>query len=183
MTVDYVARAQKGDHAAFEQLCRLTVDRLYGTATLILRDTDAAKDAVQETLIEAWRNLPTLREPQAYQGWLRRILVRRCYSAIRQRRKRSIEVQVLEIDAPIHSPDSRVAAVDHIDRALRRLTHDQRAVLVLHHHLGLELGEAAQVLGVPVGTVKSRLNRATSAMRAALEAENRAASVMKGQTA
>ncbi len=88
MNVDQVARAQKGDHLAFEQLCSVTVDRLYGTATLILRDTDAAKDAVQETLIEAWRSLPTLRDPAAYQGWLNRILVRRCYSAIRQRRRR-----------------------------------------------------------------------------------------------
>ena len=172
-----------GDHAAFEQLCSVTVDRLYGTATLILRDRDAAKDAVQETLIEAWRNLPTLRDSGAYQGWLNRILIRRCYGAIRQRRRRSIEVQVLEIDAPTHSHERDIAAVDHIDRAFRRLTYDQRAVLVLHHHLGLELGEAAGVLGIPVGTVKSRLNRATSALRAALEAENRSGALMKGQTA
>ena len=180
---DLVTRAQRGDHSAFEQLCSVTVDRLYGTATLILHDTEAAKDAVQETLIEAWRNLPTLREPDAYQGWLRRILVRKCYRQIRHRRRRSMEVQVLEIDAPTESPELGLDAIDQIERAFRRLTHDQRAVLVLHHRVGLQLTEAADVLGVPVGTVKSRLNRATAALRAALDAENRQTALMKGHTA
>lgn len=183
MTADLVTRAQKGDHSAFEQLCGITVDRLYGTATLILRDPEAAKDAVQETLIEAWRNLTTLREPDAYQGWLHRILVRRCYRQIRQRNRRSMEVHVLEIDAPTESHERGVDAIDQIERAFRRLTHDQRTVLVLHHRVGLQLNEAAAVLGVPVGTVKSRLNRATAALRAALDAENRQTALMKGQTA
>lgn len=183
MTTDQVMRARQGDHRAFEAVAGTVVRRLYGTATLILRDQEAAKDAVQETLIEAWRNLPTLRDPDAFDGWLNRILVRACYRAIRARRRRQIEVQALDMDAAMGSQEYRVDALDQIERAFRRLTPDQRAVLVLHHRLGLELAESARTLGIPIGTVKSRLNRATAALRAALEADDREVALMKGQTA
>lgn len=183
MTREQVILAQDGNHAAFEALASAAVRRLYGTATLIVRDPDAANDAVQETLIDAWRNLPTLRDPDAFEGWLQKILVRSCYRAIRQRRRRQMEVRVLEIDAATGSHEQRVDARDQIERAFRRLTPDQRAVLVVHHRLGLPLVESAATLGIPVGTVKSRLNRATAALRAALDAENRDLPIVEGQTA
>ena len=176
-------RAQQGDHAAFEALAKSVVRRLYGTAMLIVRNPDVANDAVQETLIETWRNLPSLRDPAAFDGWVNRILVRSCYRAIRQRQKRRIEVTVVDLDAATGSHDQRIGALDQIERAFRRLTPDQRAVLVLHHRVGLRLDESATALGIPLGTVKSRLNRATAALRAALEAEGREIPETKGQTA
>jgi RNA polymerase sigma-70 factor (ECF subfamily) len=179
---ELVARARQGDHDAFEQIARSAVGRLYGTASVILRDREAAADAVQETLIAAWRNLPLLRDPEAFDGWLSRILIRNCYRAVRSRR-RVLEMHVKEIDAPVRSQEDRVGTMDQIDRAFSRLSPDHRAVLVLHHRLGLELQEAADTLGIPVGTAKSRLHRATSAFRAAFEAEDREAILIRGQTA
>lgn len=175
--------AQRGDHAAFESLAKSIVRRLYGTAMMIVRDPDAANDAVQETLIEAWRNLPSLRDAGAFGGWANRILVRSCYRQIRQRQKRRVEVHVTELDAVTGSQEERIGALDQLDRAFRRLTPDQRAVLVLHHRMGLRLDESATALGVPLGTVKSRLNRATAALRAALEAEGRESPRAEGQRA
>jgi RNA polymerase sigma-70 factor (ECF subfamily) len=174
VTPELVARAQQGDREAFEELAASVVRRLYGTATLIIRDQDAAADAVQETLISAWQDLPSLREPSAFDGWLNKILVRSCYRAIRGLRRRRIEVQVIEVDASVNSEQDRVETLDRIDRAFHRLTAEHRAVLVLHHRLGLQLDEVAQTLGVPTGTVKSRLNRAAAALRAALDADDRA---------
>ena len=176
-------QAQAGDHAAFEALAHSVVRRLYGTAMLIIRDPDGANDAVQETLIEAWRNLPQLREPDAFEGWLNRILVRSCYRAIKTRQRRRIEVEITELDAVGGSIENRVGAVDQIERAMRRLTPEQRTVLVLHHRLGLQLDETSVALGIPVGTVKSRLSRATVALRAALDAESRDVPLAEGQTA
>ncbi len=178
-----MVQAQAGDHNAFEVLAQSVVRRLYGTAMLIIREPDGANDAVQETLIEAWRNLPQLRDPDAFEAWLNRILVRSCYRAIRTRRRRRIEVEITEMDAVGGSVESSVGAIDQIERAMRRLTPEQRTVLVLHHRLGLQLAETSVALGIPVGTVKSRLNRATIALRAALDAESRDFPVVEGQTA
>ena len=83
---DLVDRAKQGDRDAFEELTHTVATRLYSTATLILRDADLAGDAVQETLIEIWRNLPTLRDSQAFEAWMNKILVRRCYAAARRTR-------------------------------------------------------------------------------------------------
>ena len=181
--IELVQLAQTGDHDAFERLAALVARRMYGTASLIVRDPEAARDAVQEALIETWRNLPTLRDPAAFEGWSRRILVRCCYRAIRERQRRRIEVSVTEIDASSRSHETQVSDMDLLDRAFRRLTPDQRAVLVLHHRLGLQLDETAEALAIPLGTVKSRLSRATAALRAALLAEGRDVSALGSQPA
>lgn len=181
VTPELVVRAQTGDREAFEEIAASVVRRLYGTATLIIRDPDAASDAVQETLISVWQDLPALRDPNAFDGWLNRILVRSCYRAIRGRRRSRIEVDIIEVDAPVSSDEHRVDALDRIERAFRRLSTEHRTVLVLHHRLGLQLDEVAQTLGIPLGTAKSRLNRAAAAMRAALEADDRAGGFMRGQ--
>jgi RNA polymerase sigma-70 factor (ECF subfamily) len=153
-----------------------------GTAMLILRDRDAARDAVQETLIEVWRSLPTLRDPGAFEGWLQRILVRACHRAVRSTSRRAIEVRELDIDMPRPSDEHAIDDRDQIERAFRRLTTEQRAVLVLHHHLGLPLAESAGILRIPTGTMKSRLNRATAALRAALDADEREGAALMGWT-
>ena len=179
---DEIVRAQRGDHGAFEQLAAAMAGRLMGTATLILRDRESARDAVQETLIEVWRNLPTLRDPDAFEGWLNRILVRACYRAVRSRRRRVVEIRQLDIDVPDPSDEYTIADRDRIERAFRRLTTEQRTALVLHHHLGLPLAESAAILRIPVGTMKSRLNRASAALRAALDADERESAALMGWT-
>jgi len=180
---DEIVRAQRGDHAAFEQLAAAMAGRLIGTATLILRDSDAARDAAQETLIEVWRSLPSLRDPDAFEGWVQRILVRACHRAVRSSRRRAVEIRQLDIDMPHPSSEHAIDDRDRIERAFRRLSTEQRTALVLHHHLGLPLAESASILQIPVGTMKSRLNRATAALRAALDADERDGATLMGWTA
>ena len=157
--------------------------RLIGTATLILRDPDAARDAAQETLIEVWRSLPSLRDPDAFEGWVHRILVRACHHAARSSRRRAVEIRQLDIDMPHPSSEHTIDDRDRIERAFRRLSTEQRTALVLHHHLGLPLAESASILQIPLGTMKSRLNRATAALRAALDADEREGAALMGWTA
>ena len=179
---DQVIRAQNGDHEAFEQLAAAMAGRLVGTATLILRDRDSARDAVQETLIDVWRSLPSLRDPDAFEAWVQRILVRACHSAVRSNRRRAVEIRQLDIDVPNPSDEQSIDDRDRIERAFQRLTTEQRTALVLHHHLGLPLAESAGILQIPVGTMKSRLNRATEALRAALDADEREGAALMGWT-
>jgi RNA polymerase sigma-70 factor (ECF subfamily) len=175
-----VERARDGDHEAFAALARSSVDRLYTVARLILRDEDRANDAVQEALIAAWRGIRALREPDAWNAWLHRLVVRACYRlAARERRRPVVELRLAE-DRTTESADGTagVADRDQLERGFRRLPIEQRAVLVLHHFLGLSVPQAAEVLGIPTGTAKSRLHRATEAMRAALEADARVGAVV-----
>ena len=170
-----VERAMAGDHEAFSELARLSIGRLYATARLILRDDGRAEDATQEALVAAWRDLSALRDPDRFDAWLHRLLVRACYREIRRGRHRwTIEVEVEGHEsAPDADPGFDIADRDQLERGFRRLDADQRMVLVLHYYLGLSLDEAAEALGVPPGTVRSRLSRATRAMRAALDADGR----------
>ena len=173
MRRDLVERARGGDREAFATLATNSIGRLFNIAQLMLRDGDRADDAVQEALVVAWRDLKGLREPDGFDAWLHRILIRCVYrEANRERRRSARTVVVMEIGS---YPDAARAFEDRdtLDRGFRRLSPDHRAVLVLHHYLGLSDDEAADALNVPAGTIKSRLNRATSALRAALEADAR----------
>jgi RNA polymerase sigma-70 factor (ECF subfamily) len=176
MSPDLVRRAQAGDHDAFAALAAAAISRLHRTARLILRDDERADDAVQDALLRAWLDIRAVREPDRFDAWLNRVLVRSCYQeADRHRRRRSVEIPVEAIETAGDPGDGRaVAARDQVDRAFRRLTPEQRAVLVVHHYLGLRDAEAAGTLGIPEGTFKSRLSRATTALRAAVEADDRA---------
>ena len=169
-----VLAARSGDEEAFGSLARGSADRLFAVAQRILRDVDLADDAVQHTLVTAWRELPGLREVERFDAWLHRILVRACYAEARQSRVWTASVRVLPVEE-LASPDPTLAVVarDTLDRGFRRLPVDQRAVFVFHHYLGLSLGEIAETLDVPLGTVKSRLHYATNALRAALDADAR----------
>jgi RNA polymerase sigma-70 factor, ECF subfamily len=180
---ELVLRAQGGDHDAFERLAAASVRRLHGVARLMLRDPEAARDAVQEALIEVWRGLPTLRDPDAFDAWAHRILVRSCYRSVRARRSRVVEVAQLDAEPSVASAEGRIGDRDEIERAFRRLTVDQRAVLVLYHYAGMSIDEAASVLGIPAGTMKSRLSRATAALRASIDADERAAAAPKARLA
>jgi RNA polymerase sigma factor (sigma-70 family) len=171
---DLVERAQRGDREAFAVLADSSIAQLYNLAQLMVADSDLAQDAVQETLIAAWRDLRGLRDPDAFTAWLHRVLVR-CVYRVAGHERRQVELTnqaaVSERRAP--DPASGLADRDEIDRAFRRLTPEHRAALVVRHYLGLSDEDAADVLGVPAGTFKSRLHRATLAMRAELDADAR----------
>jgi RNA polymerase sigma-70 factor, ECF subfamily len=181
---DLVERAQGGDREAFGALVQLTSDRMYALAARILRDNDLAEDALQGALINAWRQLPALREPDRFEAWLRKVLVHACYAEARRRRSWSANVRVLPVDGPA-GPDDLITIDerDALDRAFRRLSIEQRAVFVLHHHQGLPLVEIADSLGIPAGTARSRLHYATKVLRAAIDADDRGLVANEGRMA
>ena len=174
MDRDLVVRAQGGDRAAFAALATRLLPRLDATARLITRDPERAKDAVQETLLRAWRNLPALRDPERFEAWLRQLLARACIDELRRHRRQRIEVELTELHHP-RASDSTVSTEDRdaLERGFRRLDPQQRTLVVLHYFQGLPLPEAAEALRLPLGTAKSRLHRARATLRAALEADVR----------
>ena len=174
---DLVQQAQRGDRDAFAILVRTHGDRLFGVARRILRDLDLADDAVQQALVICWRELPRLRDAERFEGWSVRILVRTCYELSRSSRRVAMNVITLEAagDPATSDPTDSIVQRDELERGFRRLPPEQRAILVLRHYLGLEPIEIAEVLGIPAGTVRSRLHYAHREMRAALEAEARRA--------
>ena len=171
---DLVIRAMAGDHDAFSELTRGSVAKLYAIARLIVRDSDQAEDATQEALVAAWRQLRSLRDPDRFDAWLRRLLVRACYrEAGRSQHWRQLESQVRPFLTDVPDPGIAIADKDELERGFGRLSPEQRALIVLHYYLGLPMQETALALGLPVGTVKSRLHRTTQQMRAVLEADAR----------
>ena len=179
---DLVIRARGGDRDAFSELASRTIGRLTAVARMILRDEYAAQDAVQEAFIEAWRSLPGLREPDRFDAWIRRLLVRACFRGVRRGKQRqAVEIRMTPADEPaILGSERSLDLRDQLERGLSRLPADQRAVVVLVYYLDLPLADAAQAMGIPLGTTKSRLNRATSALRAAIEADDRASRLAEG---
>ncbi len=169
-----VELAQGGDEDAFDALVRATGDRCLGIAFRILRDVDLAEDAVQAAYISAWRDLPSLREPDRFEPWLHRTLTRACYEEARRTRRFAANIRALPSEmAFTHDDVLTVVDRDQLERGIRRISIEQRAVLVYHHYLGLTLPEVAERLDIPVGTAKSRLHYATNALRAALDADSR----------
>lgn len=174
MDQDLIERAQQGDRDAYEALAQASVSRLYLTAHRIVRDADRADDAVQQTLVEIWRDLPSLRDPARFEAWTYRIVVRFCLQESRRARRTGVREVPIDDAVPARSDayaDSDLR--DQLDRALGALSPDHRAVVVLHHYSGLSLGEIADVLGVPYGTIGSRLHHATRALRASIAAGER----------
>jgi RNA polymerase sigma-70 factor (ECF subfamily) len=175
MRRDLVERARRGDHDAFAELAGAAISRLDATAWLMLRDTDRAMDAVQNTLVRAWRDLPTLRDPDRFDAWLHRLLVHACIDELRRARRRHLDVHITELtDLPtVADTVAAIADRDQLERGFRRLDPEERAVIVLHHYLDLPLPEVAATLRIPLGTAKSRLYRGLREMRAALDADAR----------
>jgi RNA polymerase sigma-70 factor (ECF subfamily) len=166
-----VQRAREGDHDAFTELIAVDGDRCYAIAYRILRDTERAQDAVQVAYLQAWRELRNLRDPERFGVWLYRLLVNACYEESRRYRRWSVHIRELPVDGPsVSDPTITVDDRDALDRAFERVTPEHRVVVVLHHYAGWPLSRIADVLGVPEGTVKSRLHYALRILRAALTA-------------
>src|ERR1051325_2905456 len=167
---ELVERAGRGDHDAFTELATAAAPRLDAAARLILRDPELARDAVQNTLVRAWRDLPGLRDPDRFTPWLHRLTVNACLDVARRRQRRSIEVELTPIAMPsVADATAEFADRELIDDALRQLEPEFRAVVVLHYFLGMPLQDVAVSMRIPVGTVKSRLHRALRTMRVTLE--------------
>jgi RNA polymerase sigma-70 factor (ECF subfamily) len=169
---DLVERAGRGDHDAFSALVGTTIAELEAVARLILRDHELARDAVQDAYIKAWRDLPGLRDPDRFEAWLHRLLVNTCLDMLRKRRRRPMEVELTPVARPsIGDETGWVADRDQLERGFRELDPAQRAVLVLHYYVGMSVPQAAETLGVPLGTAQSRLARALATLRATLGPE------------
>jgi RNA polymerase sigma-70 factor (ECF subfamily) len=179
-----VDRAKSGDREAFDTLARTVADRCMAIAYRILRDADLADDAVQSALITAWRELRALRDPDRFEPWLHRILTYACYAEARRRTRWSSDIHALPTSGSMSADDTlTVEDRDQLERAMRRLTLEQRAVIVFTHYLDLSLPEVADRLGIPLGTVKSRHHYAMTALRASVEADARTPSIAQERPA
>jgi RNA polymerase sigma-70 factor (ECF subfamily) len=181
---ELVRQAQRGDAEAFDSLARTVGDRCLAIAVRILRDLDLAEDAVQAALITAWSELRGLRDPSRFEPWLHRILTRACFAEARRRKRWYEGPRILPVESA-YGPDDYLTVDDRdlLERAFRRLTVQQRAVLVFHHYLGLPLPEVAARTGLPLGTVKSRMHHAKQALRASLDAEARSPGASRERSA
>ena len=175
MHVELVERAKRGDRDAFASLAAASVDRCYAIAYRILRDQHRAQDASQQALLGAWRDLPTLRDVDRFDAWLHRLVVNACYVEARSERRWVARVRILRAEPETADIARGVAARDELEAAFRQLSPEHRAVVVLHHHLGYQLTEIAETLGIPAGTARSRLHAAVKQLRAALDAGEAAA--------
>ena len=169
-----VERAMHGDEGVFDTLIGRVGDQLHSVARRILRDPYLAEDATQRALLDAWRNLPSLRDPDRFEAWLYRLLVNACHAEARRERRHRANLRLLEFDEPaVHDSSARIATQQQLDQAFRRLGVEHRTVVVLVHYMGLSAGEAADAMGTPIGTVKSRLHYALKHLREAVEADAR----------
>jgi RNA polymerase sigma-70 factor (ECF subfamily) len=178
---ELVERAQRGDESAFATLAVRSSDRLYAMAHHILGDTDQADDAAQQAMIDIWRELPRLKDPDRFQAWAYRIVVRAAYAEARRSRRWALRSLSPPVDpSERHEPGDvvadhadRVADRDQLARGFQRLPIDHRAVVVLKHYAGLSNEEIAEALDIPEGTVRSRLHYSLRSLRGALEADAR----------
>jgi len=178
MDLAIVEAARSGDEEAFASIAYASADRLFVVAHRILRDVARAEDAVQQTLVTAWRELPALRDIERFEAWLHRILVHACYAEAKRASRWSANVVALPVDGPPTPDDTQdIVTRDALERGFQRLPPEQRAAFVLHHYVGWSVGEIAENLGVPPETIKSRLRYATSTLRAALDADARSTGI------
>ena len=177
MDTDLVIQAQNGDKGAFTTLAAARADRFLAVSNRILRDFSQAEDATQQALLSIWQDLPQLRDPAHFDAWSYRLLVRACYAEARHERGGGPNLHLLPANEPMTADETgRVVDRDQLDRGFRRLSLDHRTVVVMHHYLDLPLEQVAEALGIPVGTVASRLHYAMSSMRSALDADARSTS-------
>jgi len=183
MDRELVERAQVGDLGAFETLASLSHGRLYRVAFGVLRDAERAKDATQQALVEIWKHIRGLRDPEAFEAWSYRIVVRECVREAKRTSTRALD-RDLEMRAPASAVDPMRSIIerDQLERGFRRVSVEHRTVLVMRFLLDLSYEDMAATLEISPGTVASRLSRALEAMRAALEADERSTPVLHEAT-
>ena len=171
--LDLVGRARHGDLDAFSALASGRLGAMTRTATAILGDESEARDAVQEALISIWRELPRLRDVDRFDAWAGRILVNACRQALKRRTRSRVREIPIQSDtmAGTAGREGSLGSLEALNRAFERLDAEQRAILVMHHLEDRPLSEIAGVLGIPVGTAKSRLFTARQALQQALDRE------------
>ena len=166
---DLVSRAQAGRLDAFEELVRRHRLGAYRVALRMLGDESDAEDATQDAFVQAWRNLDRFRADAAFSTWMYRIVTNRCLNMLRARRR--TEPLPEDREAPASRPD-RIAEgrwqVEQLQRAIGRLTPEQRAPLVLRELQGCTYEEIAEALDLSISAVKSRLHRARLEILAAM---------------
>jgi RNA polymerase sigma-70 factor (ECF subfamily) len=181
--VELIQYAQKGDLDAFNRLVLAYQDMVYNQAYRVIGEPDAAEDATQEAFISAYRKIHTYRGG-SFKAWLLRIVTNACYDELRRRKRRPTTPlePADEFDEEIESPrwlaDTGEAPEDTALRAelseaiqncLNNLSHDFRTVVILVDIQGMDYSEAADIMGTPLGTIKSRLARARRGMRQCLQ--------------
>lgn len=168
--------ARDGDAVAFESLVRSRMEAMYRLGLAILGDEADAADAAQMTFVTAWRQLSGLRDVDRFDAWLQRVAVNSCRMVLRARdRRRLRETPMAHLNSTDEHALSTAASVrsdgEILRAAIRHLSLDQRAILALHHLDGRPVEEVAEILGIPVGTAKSRLFKARAELGKALREE------------
>jgi RNA polymerase sigma-70 factor, ECF subfamily len=163
-----ISRAQAGYGEAFASLFEQYKNLVYKTAYLVLDDTGEAEDALQEVFLLVHKSLSSF-DPHkgAFTTWLYRITMNYCLSHRRKRHHSSLE----DVSPPLATdfPGSRLAEEDALWQATRSLSDKQQAVVILRYYWELPYAEVAQVLDIPLGTVKSRLDLALKTLRKVIE--------------
>jgi RNA polymerase sigma factor (sigma-70 family) len=162
-----------GSEASFERLVVDHLDRAYRLAAVILGSSADAEEAVSDAALLAWRSRNGLRDPDRFEAWFARIVVNTCRDRLRSRKRRPV-VEVLPSN-PNEAPEpgdfrELIHARDELGRAFELLSADDRVVLVLRFWADLSIESIAERLGIPAGTVKSRLHHAIGRLRAGLTA-------------
>jgi RNA polymerase sigma-70 factor (ECF subfamily) len=180
MTRELVERAMNGDRDAFALLAERSLPKIVGAAGLIIKDAFAAEDVAQDALLRAWRDLPSLRDPDRFDAWLHRLMVHASLDHLRKHRHDRRSEALDPFLEPSTAPNlDSLADRDELDRGLRRLPDSLRVVVVLRYFVDLGDAEIAAATSLPIGTVKSRHHRALALLRAELAADARAAAIQE----
>jgi RNA polymerase sigma-70 factor (ECF subfamily) len=169
--IDLLQRFLAGDGRAFEELMGAHEDRVFGVCLRMLRDREAALDAVQETFLTVFRKADRYKAEAAFSTWLYRVAVNTCYDMLRRAKRRSADAMPEGLEpADPRAADGYLSAElrPDIETALQVIPVEFRAAIVLVDLEGLALETAADMLGVPVGTVKSRVFRGRRLLAAQL---------------
>jgi len=176
--MDLIRRCQAGDEQAFAELFRQYKNLVYKTAYLMLGDPDEAEDVLQEVFVQVYKFLDAYDPGRgAFTTWLYRITVNRC---LNWRRKRRPSLPLDRVHIPLPSPEGQMEE-EAVWQAVRGLSEKLRAVVILRYYWELSYAEIAQILDIPLGTVKSRLNLALRTLRKELEAEEASAKTRLSQ--